>query len=262
MIFLEKRAHLVLEIPLPVVRLLSVDVTQESANIRGTNGKQSVPALPRKLTNSVLFHPNGRSGLDLGHNPRGYFCSTQPHRKMNVIGNPAHPEAFAIQLARHTGKICMKTSANIIVDKRRTMFRAENDMHQVEAQRLRHCTNYMSGLQPSPVSADTYLGLRPRLVCRQAFGPQFQPQPMTTTQSGTQQDKNPKRNVTNTRSRITPGLQPSENLSAKGATTYQPGPKAQECNGKGHGGLKARHIRISMTRLQPCRITQQKEPGL
>jgi hypothetical protein len=43
-------------------------------------------------------------------------------------------------------------------------------MHQVEAQCLRHRDDFMSGLQPSLVSADTYLGLRPRLVCRQAFG--------------------------------------------------------------------------------------------
>jgi hypothetical protein len=35
-------------------------------------------------------------------------------------------------------------------------------MNQVEAQRLRHCCNYMSGLQPSTAPANTYLGLRPR----------------------------------------------------------------------------------------------------
>jgi hypothetical protein len=52
------------------------------------------------------------------------------------------------------------------------IFRAEDDMHQVEAQRLRHGRNYMSGLQPSPRVATVNLGLRPRLVCRRAFGPQ------------------------------------------------------------------------------------------
>jgi hypothetical protein len=48
------------------------------------------------------------------------------------------------------------------------MFRAENDMHQIEAQRLRHDTDYMPGLQPLPASTNAYLGLWPRLVC---FGP-------------------------------------------------------------------------------------------
>jgi serine/threonine-protein kinase RIO1 len=51
------------------------------------------------------------------------------------------------------------------------MFRAEDNMHKVEAQRLRHGRDYMRGLQPSPVSANAYLGLRPRLVCRRTFGP-------------------------------------------------------------------------------------------
>jgi hypothetical protein len=50
-------------------------------------------------------------------------------------------------------------------------------MHQVETQRLRHGTNYMSGLQPSPVPADTHLGLRPRLVCGRACGPHLLPHP-------------------------------------------------------------------------------------
>jgi hypothetical protein len=44
-------------------------------------------------------------------------------------------------------------------------------MHQIEAQRLRHAAGYMSGLQPSTKYPALYLGLRPRLVCRRAFGP-------------------------------------------------------------------------------------------
>jgi len=43
------------------------------------------------------------------------------------------------------------------------MFGAENDMHQIEAQRLRYWVDYMSGLQPSGGLLDPYLGLRPRL---------------------------------------------------------------------------------------------------
>jgi hypothetical protein len=170
MILLEKRAHLVLEIPLDVVRLLSVDVTQESVNISRTDREQSVSTLPSKLTNSVLLHPNGRSGLDFRHNFRRCFCRAQPHRKMNVVGDSTYPKTFAIQFASGSGQICVKGGNNAVANERRTMFCAEDDMHQVKAQRLRHAGDYMSGLQPSPVLADTYLGLRPRLVCRQAFG--------------------------------------------------------------------------------------------
>jgi hypothetical protein len=57
------------------------------------------------------------------------------------------------------------------------LFRAEYDMHQIETQRLRHRENYMSGLQPSSVPADTYLGLRPRLVCCRTSGPHPKPRP-------------------------------------------------------------------------------------
>jgi hypothetical protein len=57
------------------------------------------------------------------------------------------------------------------VDRRSTMFCAEDDMHQVEAQRLRHGSNYMSSLQPFPDLVNAYLGLRPRLICRRTFGP-------------------------------------------------------------------------------------------
>jgi hypothetical protein len=55
------------------------------------------------------------------------------------------------------------------------------------------------------------------------------------------------------------------NMSAKGATTYQPGPKAQVRTSRTDRGLKARHIadiESPKTGLQPCRTTHQKELGL
>ena len=66
-------------------------------------------------------------------------------------------------------------------------------MHKVEAQRLRHRGNYMSGLQPSTVLADTDLGLRPRLVCRQAFGLHPVPFQLTASYPCTQQHTSAKR---------------------------------------------------------------------
>jgi len=171
MILLEKRAHLVLETPLAMVRLLPVDITLQRAQIRRSDGKQTIPALPRKLPHPLLLHPDGRRRLDLRHELRGRSRRCQPHRKMNVIGNTAHAKALAIQYARRSREIGMKRGTDFLVDQRRAMFRAEDDMHQVEAQRLRHGTDYMPGLQPSPSSANAYLGLRPRLVCRRTFGP-------------------------------------------------------------------------------------------
>ena len=274
MILLEKRAHLVLETPLAVVRLLPVDVLQKSPDIGRADGKQRVSTLPRELRDPLLLHPDGRPGLDLGYDPRCRFCRPQPHRKMNMIGNSTHPETLAVQFARCTSQICVKSGANFVVDKRSTLFRAEDDMHQVEAQSLRHRGDYMSGLQPSPVSADTYLGLpapasklagdpvrprlvcvaplalspgvqptlglRPRLVCRRTSGPHLLPQP-TMSQPEAKQRTDSKRDVTNADSRTTSGPKSPQNQSAKGATTYQPGPKAQAGNRQTHRGLKARH---------------------
>jgi hypothetical protein len=119
------------------------------------------------------------------------------------------------------------------------VFCAEHDMHQVETQRLRHGTNYMSGLQPSPVPADTYLGLRPRLACRQAFGLQSLLRSITSQPDPKQRAT---RDVTNPDFRPTPGSEAPQNISAEGATTYQPGPDAQVGSGQTARGLKARHI--------------------
>jgi hypothetical protein len=59
------------------------------------------------------------------------------------------------------------------VDERRTAFCAVDDMHQVEAQRLRHGKDSISGLQPF-ITGGTVprppCG-RPRQKCRWAFGP-------------------------------------------------------------------------------------------
>ena len=172
MILLEKRAHLILKTPFPMVHRLRVDVFRQRANVRRTDGKQTITALPRKVSHPLLFPPRGRYCLDLRNEFCGCSCRCQSHRKMNVVGNPTRAETFAIQLARCPRDIRMKCRADIIVDKRSPMFRAENNMHQVEAQRLRHARDYMPGLQPLPASPIAYLGLRPRLVCWRAFSPQ------------------------------------------------------------------------------------------
>jgi hypothetical protein len=171
MILLEKRVHLVLKTPLAVVRLLFVDVIDQRADVGGADREQPVPALPREVRSCLLLHPNGRTGLDLRDNLRRRSRRSQPHGEMHMVGNSTNPKAFTIQLSGRTGKISVQNGTDLVVDQRCTLFRREHDMHQVETQRLWHPGNYMSDLQPSPVSANTYLGLRPRLLCSRTFGP-------------------------------------------------------------------------------------------
>lgn len=91
---------------------------------------------------------------------------------MNVVSGASCPETLAIQLACGSRKIRVKSRQKVIIDQRNAIFGAEDNMNQVEAQRLRHCWDYMSGLQPFTALANRYLGLRPRLVCRRTYGPQ------------------------------------------------------------------------------------------
>jgi hypothetical protein len=156
-----------------MVRLLLVDVTEQRADIRWANRKQTIATLPREVINPLLLHPNGGARFDLRNNLGRRSRRRQSQRKMDVVGNSTDPEAFAIQLACGPRKIGMQCRFDSIVDQRGTMFRAEDDMHQIETQGLRHGSDYMSGLQPLLGAGNVYLGLRPRLVCRRTFGPQF-----------------------------------------------------------------------------------------
>jgi hypothetical protein len=88
-----------------------------------------------------------------------------------MICDPTYPETLAIQFAYRSGKVGMKLVSNIIADERKSILRAEDNVHEVETQRLGHSGDYISGLQPSSISGTAYLGLRPRLVCHRTFGP-------------------------------------------------------------------------------------------
>jgi len=171
MILRIKRAHLVLKTPIVVMRLLRFDVPNQRTDIGRTHGKQAVSTLPGEILHALLLHPDGRSCFDLGHNPGRRFRRRQTQRQVNVIGNASRSEALATQVSRRARKIRMQSVGKFVRDQRQTVFRAENDMHQIETQRLRHPGNYMSGLQPLFHSHEPNLGLRPRLVCCQTFGP-------------------------------------------------------------------------------------------
>lgn len=149
MILLEKRAHLILKTPGAVVRRLIVDVSEQRRDVRRADGKKAIAALPRELRHALLLHLGRRTRLDLRDDLRGRPRACQLHRKVNMVGDTANAEAFAIELTRSSRDICVQRGPNLVIDQGLSMFRAENDMHQVEAQRLRHCSDYMSGLQPS-----------------------------------------------------------------------------------------------------------------
>ena len=273
MILLAKRAHLVLKTPLAVVRLLLVDVPDERAEIRRANGKHSVSALPGEVRNSLLFHPHGRGRFDLRHDLRSHSGGSQSHRKMNMVSNPTHAKTFAVQFAGRSCEIRMKVAGDVIADERKTIFRAEDDVHQIEAQRLRHTQDYMSGLQPSVRSAAVDLGLRPRLVCRRTFGPhsiptrndcQHEVQTPSAKIAATCHQHSLKEPVT-TQFRK-PTIQLVEWQADK--TTGHQAPKARPHTSLGrrprekspiNKGLKARHIATSRARLQPCRACIAKE---
>jgi len=171
MIFRIKRAHLVLKSPLTVVRPLRLDVSNQGPNVHGTYGEQAVSTLPGEVPHALLLHPDRGTSLDLRYNLRRNFRRRQPQRQMNMVCNAARPEALATQFPRSACKIGMQCRGKFIGYQRPAVFCTEDDMHQVEAQRLRHARDYMSGLQPSTKYPTADLGLRPRLVCHRTYGP-------------------------------------------------------------------------------------------
>ena len=171
MVLLEKRAHLVLETTLGVVPLLRVDVLDESIEVGGANREEAVPALPREPRHTLGLYPLRGSGFEFRHKVRRRFRCNQPDGKMNMVGDTASAKTFTTEPPDGRSEICMKIRRNVVSDQWQAVLRAEDDMHQVHAVRLRHGGDYMSGLQPSGALPHAYLGLRPRLLYGRAFGP-------------------------------------------------------------------------------------------
>ena len=144
MILLKKRTHLVLKTPLAVVRLLLVDVSKQRRDIGRPDGEQTIPPLPCELRNSPLLYPCRRTGLDHRHNLRCRSRGRKLHRKMNMIGNATHAKTFAIQLPRCPSNVSVQRGTNLAMNQRHSKLRTEDNMHQIEAQRLRHTRNHTS----------------------------------------------------------------------------------------------------------------------
>jgi len=156
-----QRAQLILETTLRVVRLLPIYVQYDGIHIRRADGEQAIPALPCETGHSLPLHPSGRARLDL----RNYLCrdlrGRQAQGDVDMIGNTANANTLTTKLANGSSDVRMKRQLDIIVDERHPAFGAEDNMHEVEAQRLRRVGDFISGFQPSAFARPEYLGLPP-----------------------------------------------------------------------------------------------------
>jgi hypothetical protein len=144
MILLKKRPHLLLEIPLAVMRLLLLDVLQQRPHVRRTHGKRPIPALPPKRLNAFNFHPLRRRDLDLFNELRNTLLRMHPHRQMHMIGHPTHPQTLALFVANDGREVRMQSIPHIIPQIRTTILGTEDNMDQQKAQRLGHDEDYRS----------------------------------------------------------------------------------------------------------------------
>jgi hypothetical protein len=148
MILLKKRAHLVLKTPLTVVRRLLFDVSDERIHIRWSHRKHPIPSLPSETSASMRLHPYRRARLNLRHNLRSSSGRTQPQRQMHMVGNATGSKTLAPQPARSSCHISMQIGRNRCLDQRQPILRTKNHMHQIKAQRLRHCEIIDGTLSP------------------------------------------------------------------------------------------------------------------
>ena len=140
MILLKKRAHLVLKRPPLMVRVLCVDVPQQRPCIGRRHREGAIPTLPckpRQRRSLRLQPPRGRRlhlADKLGHIPIGM----NPDRQVHMVGYTAHAQAIALRPTHHGRQIRTKIGTDSVTQQRATALRAENDVHQIERQRLRH----------------------------------------------------------------------------------------------------------------------------
>jgi len=134
----KKHAHLVLKAPPLVVRPLTVDVPQQHPGISRAHGEQPISALPREIRYTLLFHPRRRTRLQLRHDLRRRPRHRQPHRKVHMVFHSTHAKTLALQPPSRPRKVRMQLGSNLLTNQRHTAFRTEHNVHQIEAERLRH----------------------------------------------------------------------------------------------------------------------------
>lgn len=166
MVFVKECAHLLLEAPLTVMCFLRVDVAEQSPGVCGRDRERAVASLPREggEFGTLGFQPSRRRSFRIADELGEVSIRMDSDGKMDVVGHAADTQAIPLCLANHRGEVGMEVGPYGFAQERATIFCAENDVHQNERERLRHCGQYRSGLQPSGIPQTWYLGLRPRLV--------------------------------------------------------------------------------------------------
>ena len=137
MILLKKSAHLVLKTPPAVVRRLLVDVTDQWAKICRPDRKQTIPALPRETGHPLLLHPHGRPRFNLRYEFRGRFSSL-PASQQDERDQRPHPTRKHSQsnLRAAPARYAWSSPLTSSLISGAPLFCAEDDMDQVETQRL------------------------------------------------------------------------------------------------------------------------------
>jgi hypothetical protein len=85
----------------------------------------------------------------------------QAHREMDMVRNSANSKTGALMFTSNCSEIGMERDPNILIYKRLTVLRTKDKMKQHKAQRLGHCADYRSGLQPSLTPAKHPWGFAP-----------------------------------------------------------------------------------------------------
>ena len=165
MVLGKQRAHFVLKTSLRVVRPLCVDVTDERVEVGWTDGEQAISALPGEVVDALTLHPDGGGRFQVGDEVGGGSRCGNANGEVNVIGDAADAEAFAVELAGDAGEVGVEVRCDFVTNGGQAVFCAEDDMDQIEAQRLCHGGPFVSGFQPSSICTPRDLGLRPRLLC-------------------------------------------------------------------------------------------------
>ena len=173
MILLTKPAQLILEATLGVVLPLAIDVLHQCAQVRGSDGEQSISTMPRKSGNALLLHPHGRRRLDLGHNLRRGARRGKPQGQMHMVLNTANSKAFAIELARRTRQIRMRAGPISSLIKGIRCLVLKTIWTRFKLSVCAMVPSMCRAYSPQLFLHHPYPGLRPGLLCQRAFGPCF-----------------------------------------------------------------------------------------
>jgi hypothetical protein len=152
-----------LKILLAMMRLLSIDVTNQRFQIRRPNRERTIPSLPRELrqVRRLSLKPLGRGRLKLFHQIRNICRARQTNGEMNVIRDSTHTKSLAFGVAGNGSKIGIECWTHRKVKNWATVLCAEDHMDQNKRERLRHRVDYRSSFRPSYSIANRTWGFTP-----------------------------------------------------------------------------------------------------